>query len=346
MTAKAPESETTIATATTPAFTTSASTQLIKASVPGLRLLFEVTGKPWTHWTHWTAWLGILGLVFAATLAALFHVGLPPAMEDFEMRFEPCEYLSYDSYRMIPINFFLFSSIDCTTLCFPVNTIITCIYIYIIFIIYIIIALLTSRTDAGFFLGKSRGSRSAAEIIGPAGLSLFPPHSPSSFFSSSSPSSSSSSSSSSLHLYPLSTCSNPQAILVSRPDDSTTMAASGPSLDAALRIAREFDLPADQLQRGVDAFLSQMAEGLSKHGATLSQIPTYVTSVPNGTEKVCTFIINSLLVALTIDSLSHLLLGFILLHPLIDDAIHFSVSLLYWTLSQSNCRFNAFKVCQ
>lgn len=64
------------------------------------------------------------------------------------------------------------------------------------------------------------------------------------------------------------------------------MAASGPSLDAALRVAREFDLPSDQVQRGVDEFLKQMAEGLAKNGTTLSQIPTYVTSVPNGTEKV------------------------------------------------------------
>lgn len=69
------------------------------------------------------------------------------------------------------------------------------------------------------------------------------------------------------------------------------MAAPGPSLDAALRVAREFDLPSDQLQRGVDEFLNQMAEGLEKDGTTLSQIPTYVTSVPNGTEKVCCLVI-------------------------------------------------------
>ncbi|EED19355.1 glucokinase GlkA, putative [Talaromyces stipitatus ATCC 10500] len=61
--------------------------------------------------------------------------------------------------------------------------------------------------------------------------------------------------------------------------------APGPSLDAALRVAREFDLPSDQVQRGVDEFLSQMAEGMAKNGTNLSQIPTYVTSVPNGTEK-------------------------------------------------------------
>jgi hexokinase len=27
-------------------------------------------------------------------------------------------------------------------------------------------------------------------------------------------------------------------------------------------------------------------EGLAKNGSTMSQIPTYVTAVPNGTEKV------------------------------------------------------------
>lgn len=64
------------------------------------------------------------------------------------------------------------------------------------------------------------------------------------------------------------------------------MAAPGPSVEAALRVAREFDFPSDLVQRGVNEFQRQMSEGLSKSGATLSQIPTYVTSVPNGTEKV------------------------------------------------------------
>ncbi|KAL3710968.1 glucokinase [Talaromyces marneffei ATCC 18224] len=87
-----------------------------------------------------------------------------------------------------------------------------------------------------------------------------------------------------------STCANPQNILSSSCISSSSpagmiMAAPGPSLDAALRVAREFDLPSDQVQRGVDEFLNQMAEGLAKNGTTLSQIPTYVTSVPNGTEK-------------------------------------------------------------
>ncbi|KUL91655.1 hypothetical protein ZTR_01255 [Talaromyces verruculosus] len=86
-----------------------------------------------------------------------------------------------------------------------------------------------------------------------------------------------------------STCANPLNILsassLSSSPAGMIMAAPSPSLDAALRVAREFDLPSDQAQRGVDEFLSQMAEGLAKNGTTLSQIPTYVTSVPNGTEK-------------------------------------------------------------
>jgi hypothetical protein len=61
---------------------------------------------------------------------------------------------------------------------------------------------------------------------------------------------------------------------------------SSPVLDEAARIAREFDYPAEEVQRGVKEYIREMEEGLSKEGATLSQIPTYVTSVPNGTEKV------------------------------------------------------------
>ncbi|QKX57039.1 uncharacterized protein TRUGW13939_04147 [Talaromyces rugulosus] len=69
------------------------------------------------------------------------------------------------------------------------------------------------------------------------------------------------------------------------PSEAMIMPAPGPSVAAAARLARQFDYPSPQLQRGVDEFLRQMSEGLSKSGATLSQIPTYVTSVPNGTEK-------------------------------------------------------------
>lgn len=57
-------------------------------------------------------------------------------------------------------------------------------------------------------------------------------------------------------------------------------------LDEATRIAREFDYPADQVRRGVAEYIRQSDEGLSKENTTLSQIPTFVTAVPNGTEKV------------------------------------------------------------
>ncbi|TKA64706.1 hypothetical protein B0A55_10096 [Friedmanniomyces simplex] len=54
---------------------------------------------------------------------------------------------------------------------------------------------------------------------------------------------------------------------------------------AAERVAAEFEYPKEDVNRGVQQFIKQMDEGLSKQGATLSQIPTYVTAVPNGTEK-------------------------------------------------------------
>lgn len=57
-------------------------------------------------------------------------------------------------------------------------------------------------------------------------------------------------------------------------------------LDTATRIARDFDFPAEQVQRGVAEYIKQANEGLEKENTTLSQIPTFVTAVPNGTEKV------------------------------------------------------------
>jgi hexokinase len=51
------------------------------------------------------------------------------------------------------------------------------------------------------------------------------------------------------------------------------------------RVAALFDYPAAEVNKGVKEYLSQMDEGLAKQGTMLSQIPTYVTNVPNGTEK-------------------------------------------------------------
>ncbi|KAL1970350.1 hypothetical protein VTN77DRAFT_5510 [Rasamsonia byssochlamydoides] len=87
---------------------------------------------------------------------------------------------------------------------------------------------------------------------------------------------------------PLCWCPDPRIVNapgflpLSLPDETM---ASSPIVKAALGVAHEFDYPSDQVQRGVQEFIREMREGLSKHGATLSQIPTYVTSVPNGTEK-------------------------------------------------------------
>ncbi|CAD6593173.1 MAG: glucokinase [Alectoria sarmentosa] len=56
-------------------------------------------------------------------------------------------------------------------------------------------------------------------------------------------------------------------------------------LEEAKRVAAEFEYSPEDLNRGVKAFISQMDEGLQKKGTSMSQIPTYVTAVPNGTEK-------------------------------------------------------------
>ncbi|KAL9103926.1 MAG: hypothetical protein Q9163_001074 [Psora crenata] len=56
-------------------------------------------------------------------------------------------------------------------------------------------------------------------------------------------------------------------------------------LEKAKKMAGEFEYKTENLNRGVKAFISQMDEGLQKTGTSMSQIPTYVTAVPNGTEK-------------------------------------------------------------
>lgn len=79
-------------------------------------------------------------------------------------------------------------------------------------------------------------------------------------------------------------------------------------INEATRIARLFDYPTDQVHRGVAEYKRQMDEGLSQEHTTLSQIPTFVTSVPNGTEKVlilCSFkVIMTALIKLCLGPLS------------------------------------------
>ncbi|KAL4805818.1 hexokinase-domain-containing protein [Aspergillus unguis] len=56
-------------------------------------------------------------------------------------------------------------------------------------------------------------------------------------------------------------------------------------VEEAVRIAQQFEYSPDEVQRGVKEYIREIDEGLSQEGSTLSQIPTFVTSVPNGTEK-------------------------------------------------------------
>ncbi|VUC32301.1 unnamed protein product [Clonostachys rosea] len=53
----------------------------------------------------------------------------------------------------------------------------------------------------------------------------------------------------------------------------------------ASRVVSQFDFSDADVNRHVQEYLKQMSEGLEKDGTSLSQIPTYVTGVPNGTEK-------------------------------------------------------------
>ncbi|ESZ94774.1 hypothetical protein SBOR_4831 [Sclerotinia borealis F-4128] len=56
-------------------------------------------------------------------------------------------------------------------------------------------------------------------------------------------------------------------------------------LAEAKRVATEFEYTDEDVRRGVTEFIAEMNEGLKKNATNMSQIPTYVTGVPNGTEK-------------------------------------------------------------
>ena len=68
--------------------------------------------------------------------------------------------------------------------------------------------------------------------------------------------------------------------------DPANMARRASLADDVERVAALFTYSAEDVNKGVKAFIQQMDEGLEKQGTMLSQIPTYVTAVPNGTEKV------------------------------------------------------------
>ncbi|KAI5816575.1 hypothetical protein BZA77DRAFT_57477 [Pyronema omphalodes] len=58
-----------------------------------------------------------------------------------------------------------------------------------------------------------------------------------------------------------------------------------PMVAKAEAIAKEFDFGAEDVRKGVQEFLRLMDVGLQNDGEAMTMIPTYVTGVPNGTEK-------------------------------------------------------------
>lgn len=99
-----------------------------------------------------------------------------------------------------------------------------------------------------------------------------------------------------LHSFPR-TFSSPPAVIVAgavcespHPFATSPPTSPAPTMAHLLqeetkRIVTQFDYTDDDVNRGVLEFLRQMNEGLQKDGTSISQIPTYVTGVPNGTEK-------------------------------------------------------------
>lgn len=57
-------------------------------------------------------------------------------------------------------------------------------------------------------------------------------------------------------------------------------------IQEAQRIAAQFEYPTEAVQRDVLEFMKEMEDGLKKENTTLNQIPTFVTAVPDGSEKV------------------------------------------------------------
>ncbi|KXH68866.1 hexokinase [Colletotrichum salicis] len=69
--------------------------------------------------------------------------------------------------------------------------------------------------------------------------------------------------------------------------DSEHGRASG-LIAQAREIAHDFDFPPEDVRRATTHFLKQLNEGLQKNGTSMCQIPSFVTKLPNGSEKgVC-----------------------------------------------------------
>ncbi|KAK1977957.1 hexokinase [Colletotrichum cereale] len=60
------------------------------------------------------------------------------------------------------------------------------------------------------------------------------------------------------------------------------------SIAHARRIAHDFDFPPEEVRRATFHFVRQLNEGLQRDGTSMCQIPSFVTNLPNGSEKgVC-----------------------------------------------------------
>ncbi|KAI1352687.1 glucokinase [Xylaria sp. FL0043] len=80
-------------------------------------------------------------------------------------------------------------------------------------------------------------------------------------------------------------CESPHPFATSPPISLAPTKMANSLVEETKRIVAQFDYTDDDVNQGVQEFLRQMNEGLQKDGTSLSQIPTYVTGVPNGTEK-------------------------------------------------------------
>lgn len=56
-------------------------------------------------------------------------------------------------------------------------------------------------------------------------------------------------------------------------------------IERARELVKDFEYGKEDVRKATRHFIKQMNEGLQRDGATMGQIPSYVTSVPNGTEK-------------------------------------------------------------
>lgn len=75
--------------------------------------------------------------------------------------------------------------------------------------------------------------------------------------------------------------------MVSESDEpSYVYQESNPMIREAARIVKDLEFTEDDLQRNIQEFRNQIRTGLMKDGTNLSQIPTHVTDLPSGSEKV------------------------------------------------------------